>query len=107
MMDPPSVSGCHPTHKWAPIHSIVPIELLRHRWHGHSISSSSAYLVRRKCQEILDPLLMVGGKTSTTGYPTSIHFESFWRIQLKITNHKTNKREHSAKWNFPDWTQIT
>jgi hypothetical protein len=49
---------------------------------------------------------MIGGKTSTTGYPVSIHLESFWRIQLKITNHWMKwKGEHSAKLNFPDWIQ--
>jgi hypothetical protein len=54
----------------------------------------------------MDPFPMIGGKTSTTNYPLSIHLESFWRIQLKITNHRTNRKgEHSAKWNFPDWTQ--
>jgi hypothetical protein len=54
----------------------------------------------------MDPFPMIGGKTSTTSYPLSIHLESFWRIQLKITNHRTNRKgEHSAKWNFPDWTQ--
>jgi hypothetical protein len=37
---------------------------------------------------------MVGGKTSTTGYPVSIHLESFWRIQLKITDHKMNRKEN-------------
>jgi hypothetical protein len=49
---------------------------------------------------------MIGGKTSTTSYLAFIHLESFWRIQLKITDHRMNRKwEHSAKWNFPDWTQ--
>jgi hypothetical protein len=32
--------------------------------------------------------LMIGGKTSTIGYPASIHLESFWRIQLKLLTAK-------------------
>jgi hypothetical protein len=31
---------------------------------------------------------MIGGKTSTIGYPASIHLESFWRIQLKLLTAK-------------------
>jgi hypothetical protein len=49
---------------------------------------------------------MISGKTSTTGYPASILLESFWTIQLKITDHITNRKgEDSTKWNFSDWTQ--
>jgi hypothetical protein len=60
----------------------------------------------KKYQEIQDPFLLIGGKTSTTGYTMSIHQESFWWIQLKITDHRTNQKgEHSTKWNFLDWTQ--
>jgi hypothetical protein len=52
------------------------------------------------------PLFRIGGKTCTTGYLASIHLESFWRNQLKITDHRTNwKGEHSTKRNFSDWTQ--
>jgi hypothetical protein len=48
---------------------------------------------------------MLDGKTSATSYLVFIHLESFWRIQLKITNHRTNWKEYFAKYNFLDLTQ--
>jgi hypothetical protein len=59
-----------------------------------------------KCQEILDPFLIIGGKTNRTSYLVDMHLESFCWILLKFTNHRTNRKgEHSVKWNFPHWTQ--
>jgi hypothetical protein len=44
--------------------------------------------------KIIIPFLKLGRKTSTNGYPTYIHLAILLQIQLKITDHRRNQKDH-------------
>jgi hypothetical protein len=73
----------------------------RHRQHKHSISSSSAYLVQKNAKKSWNPFSWSVAKP----VQSVIQRLTILKVFGESNSISNRKGEHSAKWNFPDWTQ--